>query len=80
MENVNIYKFILRIAKNNGNFQKLKSNVIKRVKQMHLKITPKQYIEERIKNSNNLTNFVIENIISENNISIIDLILFGKMI
>jgi hypothetical protein len=54
MEDINIYKFILRIAKNNGNFQKLKSNVIKRVKQMHLKITPKQYLKERIKTTNNL--------------------------
>lgn len=54
MEDINIYKFILRIAKNNGNFQKLKSNVIKRVKQRRLKITPKQYLKERIKTTNNL--------------------------
>lgn len=54
MENVNIYKFILRIAKNNGNFQELKRNVLRLIKQRRLKKTPKQYIEERIKNSNNL--------------------------
>ena len=54
MEDINTYKFVLRIAKNNGNFQELKRNVLTQIKQRRLKKTPKQYIEERIKSSNNL--------------------------
>lgn len=52
MEDINTYKFILRIAKNNGNFQELKRNAIEQAKQRQSKITPKQYIKERIKTTN----------------------------
>lgn len=54
MENNDIYKLMLRISKDNENFQKLKCNVLAKVKQRHLKITPKQFIKDLIKNSNNL--------------------------
>jgi hypothetical protein len=54
MENNDIYKLMLRISKDNENFQKLRCNVLVKVKQRHLKITPKQFIKDLIKNSNNL--------------------------
>lgn len=54
MENINIYKLILRIAKDNGKFQELKRNVLARIKLRRLKVTPKQFIKERIENSNDL--------------------------
>lgn len=56
MEDINIYKLILRVAKDNGNFQELKRNLLNRIKQRRLKETPKQYIKEKIKNSSNLIN------------------------
>lgn len=56
MENINIYKLILRIAKDNGKFQELKRNVLARIKLRQLKVTPKQFIKERIESSNNLIN------------------------
>lgn len=54
MEDINIYKLILRVAKDNGNFQELKRNVLTKIKQRQLKITPRQFLKERIKKSNNL--------------------------
>ena len=54
MEDINIYKFILRVAKDNGNFQELKRNVLTKIKLKQLKITPRQFLKERIKKSNNL--------------------------
>jgi hypothetical protein len=56
MEDINIYKLILRVAKDNENFQELRRNVLTKIKLKQLKITPKQFIKEKIKNSNNLIN------------------------
>jgi hypothetical protein len=54
MENNDIYKLMLRIAKDSENFQELKRNVLARIKQRQLKITPKQYVKDKINKSNNL--------------------------
>jgi len=54
MEDINIYKLILRVAKDSENFQELKRNVLARIKQRQLKITPKQYVKDKINKSNNL--------------------------
>ena len=56
MEYINIYKLILRVSKDNENFQELRRNVLTKIKLKQLKITPKQFIKEKIKNSNNLIN------------------------
>ena len=56
MDNINIYKFFLRVAKDNENFQELKRNVLKKIKLRQLKVTPRQFIKDRIESSNNLIN------------------------
>lgn len=56
MENNDIYKLMLRIAKDSENFQELKRNVLARIKQRQLGVTPRQFIKDRIENSNDLIN------------------------